>query len=125
MRTRLATVLVALAANQVALPVAAAMSHVGTSPLYPAAAEPGVPSAVIETGQATIAGQLVELGRAPDVARAAASRLTAEDLEVFLANPEMMQAAGGNIVWGVMLGALVVGGVIALAAAGNGTLMLN
>ena len=41
MRTRLATVLVALAANQVALPVATAMSHVGTSPLYPAAAEPG------------------------------------------------------------------------------------
>ena len=54
MRTRLAAVLVAPAANQVALPVAAAMSHVRTSPLYPAAAEPCVPSAVIETGQRVV-----------------------------------------------------------------------
>ena len=46
-------------------------------------------------GRAQISRQLIEIGRTPQHAREAASRLTAADLQVLLANPEMMQAAGG------------------------------
>lgn len=65
-----------------------------------------------------IAAQLVLIGRDPDEASAAAGCLTAADLAVLLANPDMMQAAGAaDSVWiMILIGVLVLGGLIVLAA---------
>jgi hypothetical protein len=72
---------------------------------------------------ARIAEQLVELGRAPAQAREATSRLTAEDLAVLLAHPEMMQAAGGaEMTFGVLL---VIGVIVGLAIAGTATIVIS
>jgi hypothetical protein len=72
-----------------------------------------------------ISRQLIEIGRTPTRAQEAASRLTAEDLEVLLANPEMMQAAGGahfDMTIGILL---VVALIVALAAAGGSVVIIS
>jgi hypothetical protein len=70
-----------------------------------------------------IAEQLVEIGRAPDQAAEAAGRLTAADLEVLLAHPEMMQAAGGlEMTVGVLV---VIGVIVGLAIAGSTVVIIS
>ncbi len=78
-------------------------------------------------GRHEIAGQLVALGRPHDEAQEAASRLTPADLEVLLAYPLMMQTAGGSdrVAWSIIIGLALFGGLLALAAAGDGSLVFN
>ncbi len=78
-------------------------------------------------GRHEIAGRLVALGRSHDEAQEAASRLTPADLEVLLAYPLMMQTAGGSdrVAWSIVIGLVLFGGLVALAAAGNGSIVLN
>ncbi|MHC4141975.1 MAG: hypothetical protein ACYSUF_08895 [Planctomycetota bacterium] len=76
-------------------------------------------------GREQISRQLIDIGRAPAEAQDAASRLTAEDLEVLLANPEMIQAAGGaqtHMAIGILL---VVALIVALAAAGGSVVIIS
>ncbi|MHC4127360.1 MAG: hypothetical protein ACYSUA_04180 [Planctomycetota bacterium] len=76
-------------------------------------------------GRERISRQLIEIGRAPEPAREAAARLTADDLEVLLANPEMMQAAGGaqtEMALGVLL-LLVL--IVALVVAGGSAVIVS
>lgn len=74
-----------------------------------------------------IARQLIDLGRAPETARALADQLTDEDLQVLLANPRMMQPAGDSskMVLNIVVAALVVGGIVALALAADGSIVQN
>lgn len=78
-------------------------------------------------GRQEIAGRLVALGRPHDEAQEAASRLTPADLEVLLAYPLMMQTAGGSdrVAWSIVIGLALFGGLLALAAAGDGSLLIN
>ncbi len=80
-----------------------------------------------DRGRERIAEQMIEIGHAPQAARAAASRLTAADLEVLLANPQMMQAAGAlsATAQANIMGILIVGGIIALGIAGSSSVMIN
>jgi hypothetical protein len=76
-------------------------------------------------GREQISRRLIDIGHTPERARDAASRLTADDLEVLLANPEMMQAAGGAQ-FDIALGALLLLGlIIALAAAGSTVVIIS
>ena len=70
---------------------------------------------------------MTQLGYEPQAARAAVSRLTAADLEVLLANPQMMQAAGAlsATAQANIMGILIVGGIIALGIAGSSSVMIN
>jgi hypothetical protein len=88
----------------------------------PAALVPLTALAIGEQRQ-IIAQQLESLGRAADTARNMADELTAEDLAVLLANPKMMQKAGeiDVIVWAI----IVVGVVVALVIAAEGTVIVN
>jgi hypothetical protein len=74
-----------------------------------------------------VASRLVAIDRDPAAAWRAAGRLTAEDLEVLLANPAMLQAAGGwsQTTQAYFFGALIVAGIVAVAIAGNGFVMVN
>ncbi len=80
-----------------------------------------------DPGRKWIAEQLIEIGYVPQAARDAASRLTAADLEVLLANPQMMQAAGAlsATAQANIMGILIVGGIIALGIAGSSSVMIN
>lgn len=75
------------------------------------------------TARLQVMQQLIEAGRDPDEAREMASALTEEDLDVLVANPNMMQPAGArksqasNFWWSFLL----LGGLIALLAAGDGS----
>jgi len=76
-------------------------------------------------GREQISRQLIEIGRTPESARNAAYRLTARDLEVLLANPEMMQAAGGaqtDMAIGMLL---IVALIVALAVAGGSVIIVS
>jgi hypothetical protein len=86
-----------------------------------------VPSSALDEQRGTIAGQLVELGYAADVAQQMASELTPNDLAVLLDNPRMMQKAGEmdeltkNVIW-----ALVIAGiVVAIVIAADGSISIN
>jgi hypothetical protein len=83
--------------------------------------------ATVDGQRLWIAAELIALGRAPDAALEAASRLTAEDLAVLLANPRMIQAAGASnrVLMSIIIGALIIAGLIALAASGDGFVMIN
>ncbi len=72
-----------------------------------------------------ISRQLIEIGHTPRKARDAARRLTADDLEVLLANPEMMQAAGGAQFDIALGGLLLLGLIVALAAAGSAVVIIS
>ncbi len=81
----------------------------------------------LAAGRHEIAGSLVALGRSHDEAQEAASRLTPADLEVLLAYPLMMQTAGGSdrVTWSIVIGLALFGGLVALAIAGDGSLVIN
>ncbi len=143
MKTRLAPLLaVMLAVVVTTQPVLAAGAHhdeggrtppPSTAPPAPsdntASEEPdnGAGDKEPAAGRHEIAGQLVALGRSHDEAQEAASRLTPADLEVLLEYPLMMQTAGGSdrVAWSIVIGLLLVGGLVALAAAGDGSLLIN
>ena len=73
-----------------------------------------------------IVAQLVDLGYAPIQASDMAGELTAEDLDVLLANPDMMQRGGDDIVvWAFIVGVLIVAGIVVLAANGSGSVHVN
>ncbi len=94
----------------------------------PVLAEPGeAPAPALETHRADIAGQMVEIGRTPQEAHNAASRLTARDLEVLLANPRMMQPAGAMTAQAEMLlgTVLIVALIVALAVAGGSVIIIT
>jgi len=79
----------------------------------------------IAAARARIAEQLIALDVAPDQAAAQAAQLTADDLEVLLANPDMMQRAGsaGQLEKTVILAAIVIGVIVLIGvAAGSGGL---
>ena len=69
--------------------------------------------------------RLVELGRDLSEAKRLAGLLTPEDLAVFADNPAMMQEAGAMSAQNqnMMAGLLVLGGLIALAYAGDGSIV--
>lgn len=75
----------------------------------------------------TMTGQLVELGHDPHDAARMALKLTPDDLSVLLNNPRMMQQAGAlsENALNFLIAALVIGGLIALAAAGDGNVVQN
>ena len=77
--------------------------------------------------QGIVATRLVELGRTAEEAHTLASLLTLEDLEVLLRHPGMMQEAGAMSAQtkNLMIGLLVLGGLIALAYAGDGFFLRN
>jgi hypothetical protein len=76
-------------------------------------------------GRVRIAQQLVEIGRTPHHAQDAAGRLTTDDLEVLLANPEMMQAAG-DVGLEMTIGTiLVIGIIVGLAVAGSTFIVIS
>ncbi len=97
------------------------------TPEAPPAQPPDRTSSKIDPGRQLIARQMTQLGYEPQAARAAASRLTAADLEVLLANPEMMQAAGAlsATAQANIMGILIVGGIVALGIAGSASVMIN
>lgn len=74
-----------------------------------------------------IAGQLVELGRSPGEAGELSMLLTQADLDVLIQNPAMMQVAGAMSAQtnNLIMGLLVLGGLIAIAAAGDGFILRN
>ncbi|MHC4128633.1 MAG: hypothetical protein ACYTE6_04520 [Planctomycetota bacterium] len=76
-------------------------------------------------GRAQISRQLIDIGHTPRHAWDAASRLTAADLEVLLANPEMMQAAGGAQTHMAIGMLLVVALIVALAVAGGSVVIVS
>ncbi len=143
MKTRLAPFLaVMLAVVVTTQPVLAADAHqddgghtppASTTPPAPsgntAAEKPdnGAGDKELAAGRHEIAGRLVALGRPHDEAQEAASRLTPADLEVLLAYPRMMQTAGGSdrVAWSIVIGLALFGGLVALAAAGDGSLLIN
>ena len=71
--------------------------------------------------------QLIAIGYAPEEAQDAAGRLTEDDLEVLLANPEMMQAAGGMTanVEAHVAGFLIVVLVIVFGATGTVVIVIG
>lgn len=77
--------------------------------------------------QGIVAGRLIELGRTAEEAKALASLLTIEDLEVLVSHPGMMQEAGAMSAQSnnLIMGLLVLGGLIALAYAGDGFIIQN
>ncbi len=79
-------------------------------------------AAEVRSGRELVARQLFELGRSVTEANGLASRLTEEDLAVLLANPEMMQSAGGmnRVVLSIIVAGLIVAAIIAIAASSNG-----
>jgi hypothetical protein len=99
-------------------------ASVSTSVARPAAPAVQPPA---DDGRRQVYEQLLELGRAPGSALDAALRLNAEDLNVLLAHPEMMQAAGASssVTTSIILGLLIIAGLIALAAAGDGFIVRN
>lgn len=143
MKTRLAPILaVMLAVVVTTQPVLAADTHhddggrtppPSTAPPAPspdtAAEKPdhGAGDKELAAGRHEIAARLVALGRSHDEAQEAASRLTPADLEVLLAYPLMMQTAGGSdrVAWSIVIGLLLFGGLVTLAVAGNGSLVIN
>lgn len=77
--------------------------------------------------QGIVAARLIELGRTPEEAQTLASLLTLEDLEVLVSHPGMMQEAGAMSAQtkNLMMGLLVLGGLLALAYAGDGFFIQN
>jgi hypothetical protein len=121
-RSTLAVLLAVLLVGRPALagpPASAGTASTGTAVVDPLAAW----AAAARLQRNRVAQQLIDLGRPAPQAHAMADRLTAEDLAVLTANPGMLRAAGGDtarqltILWGV----LIVAGLIALAAATDGT----
>jgi hypothetical protein len=93
---------------------------VADQPVKPAPATPAT-----EAARTAIAHQLAELGRSPGESAAAASRLTIEDLDVLLAHPEMMQAAGSDPTMMYVYAAIIIIAIIAAVASSNGSVMIS
>ena len=101
----------------------------------PVAVDQNVPPVLIDpegrinllATQGIVAARLIELGRTAEEAQALASLLTLEDLEVLLRHPGMMQEAGAMSAQtkNLIAGLLVLGGLIALAYAGDGFFIQN
>jgi hypothetical protein len=74
-----------------------------------------------------VAGRLVGHGRATADALADAARLTADDLDVLCANPEMLQPAGalGETTVAILIGVGIIVLIVILAANGSGTVMVH
>lgn len=81
----------------------------------------------LSSSRLLIESRLVELGRDPIEAKRLAGLLTSEDLAVLADNPAMMQEAGAMSAQNrnLMAGLLVLGGLIALAYAGDGAIVQN
>ena len=77
--------------------------------------------------QGIVAARLIELGRTAEDAQALASLLTVDDLEVLVSHPGMMQEAGAMSAQSknLIAGLLLLGGLIALAYAGDGFFIRN
>ncbi len=99
----------------------------GNTPAHAQKADNGAGDKEPAAGRHEIAGRLVALGRSHDEAQEAASRLTAADLDVLLAYPLMIQTAGGSdrVAWSIVIGLALFGGLLALAYAGDGSIMMN
>jgi hypothetical protein len=100
--------------------VALSMTPIAASSLtdLPAVLVP-LTALAVEDQRSIIAQQLESLGRPTDVAQQMAGELTADDLEVLLANPKMMQRAGeiDVIIWALLVAGVVVALVIAADSA--------
>lgn len=80
------------------------------------------PAGEVDLRRVLVRMQLVEMGRSPADAAASAALLTEADLDVLVANPDMMQEAGMSTFWVIVIGVALIAGVIAIAAAGNGSI---
>jgi hypothetical protein len=69
-----------------------------------------------------VAEALIAAGTSPEDAVAQVAMLTAADLAVLAGHPSMVQVAGDNaaLTRNLILGLLLLGGIIALAAASDG-----
>ena len=74
-----------------------------------------------------VASTLVQLDYAPARAKSMAARLTDDDLAIFAAHPEMLQVAGNRSISqeAFVIGALIVAGIVILAANGSATVMVR
>lgn len=116
------TLIALMFASQPVLGVSIALYGAGPIPLEASAEQEGTASSRLQ-----IESRLVELGREPIEAKRLAGLLTVEDLAVLSDNPAMMQEAGAMSAQqrNMMVGLLVLGGLIALAYAGDGSIIQN
>ncbi|MHC5023550.1 MAG: hypothetical protein ACYTGG_06510 [Planctomycetota bacterium] len=125
----LASILVAVTTAQPALATEPTAPPPDPAPVAPAPAPtpPPPPPAPPHEGADTIAARLVDLGWSEADAAIAAAELTPADLDVLLENPEMMQNAGASSTHtaGILVGVLLLGGLIALAWAGDGSISFS
>lgn len=123
LRSHLAVLLaMCLAAHAAAGPPGAPITGAAEVVANTAAPSPTVLRYVELVRRQCLTQRLVELGRAPAEARAMVAELTPDDLAVLAANPLMMQPAGAGTQEDMTLiyGLLIVGALIALAAATDG-----
>jgi hypothetical protein len=82
---------------------------------------------MLQTQRRQIESRLIELGRDRAVARTMASLLTPDDLAVLTRNPKMVQTAAGltSVQTAMLLGILILVGIIAIAAAGDGVVIFS
>lgn len=116
------TLLAMIFATQPVLGVSIDLFGVGPIPLEASAETEGIASSRL-----LIESHLVELGRSRFEAKRLAGLLTPDDLAVLTDNPAMMQEAGAMSAQqrNMMVGLLLLGGLIALAYAGDGSIIQN
>lgn len=113
----------------VLLVLAIVTQPVRSAPTRPVGATPGLIMAAdvlpdVADQRRQVESQLVELGRAADEAASLADQLTEADLIVLGANPQMMQEAGNSLFWTLLIGALLIAGLVAIAASSNGSVSI-
>jgi len=106
-------------ARRAAAPVAPVAQ---TAPIASSGADPRA-----DQTRTWIVERLVAIGRSETQALAVADGLNIDDLAVLLANPEMMQPAAGmsHQTQAYIIGAILIGGIVALAIAGEGSVTVN
>ena len=114
-----------IAAVFIAQPLAAATCRPST-PVIEAVQE-NQPTIGITLARRQIERQFIELGRDPIEAGRMVGQLTDADLLVLASNPAMMQEAGARDAQtdNLILGLLVLGGLLALAYAADGSIIQN
>jgi hypothetical protein len=118
-----------LVAATVAAPVRGAgnaVAETSPAPVAESVADPAsVFDPVVELGRVWVAERLIELGRPAEDAWGMATQLTIEDILVLSQNPDMMQPGGADPGLTLLLGVLLIAGLIALAYAGDGFILIG
>lgn len=118
-----------MAAMVAAQPAAAVARQPARGPAAAATAQPEGPrsAAASLAGRAFIKQRLIKLGAAPLAAEEAVRRLTSDDIDVLLASPKMLQAAGNmDVGVEVVLGTvLIIAVIVGLAVAGASVVVIS